>query len=154
MCEKVVGESVLDVTLETMKGAVNISKRNTVDPTFHDGMIGLTCLTDMGWQKCASGRIYNSSTSNQMIFCADTKLILDCEIKNNKCTVCNKIIVLEQDDEKHKNTIERLQTHYCTKHWEGSSKLMEDGAAITLVKRQPHENNFLSHGLSLMMTAL
>ena len=87
------------------------------------GTIGLTVSYDMGWQKCAGGRVYDSLSGHAyMIGCATGKVI-NMGVLCKKCSTCRTF---------NKKQIEP-PLHACPINHENSSGSMEASLCVTLV---------------------
>jgi len=115
-----------------------------VEPVVHDGntIWPLTCSFDMGWQKRAAGRIYNSPSGHAFLIGTLTGKIICCNIYCKGCSSCEKKWkkegiskeVATKDDQPGKlSFIEK--DHRCPCNYNGTSKSMETRSALSMVTK-------------------
>jgi len=92
----------------------------------------LTVLYDMGWQKRAAGRIYNSSSGHGFLIGAYTNKIIDRTCYSKSCCTCKRNWKKQglSCEEATKGEIlgeikSNIEDHRCPRNFNGSSKSME-----------------------------
>ena len=133
--------------LELEKNATN--KTYTTDE--YGPLPALSCMLDMGWQKRAAGRSYNSPSGVLHAVGGHSGKIISSFIYRNRCNLCAKLdrLVNERskmneiestDNENLKEitlNIEELEKHTCLKIFDGPSKSMETDAIVQLILCAP-----------------
>ena len=85
--------------------------------------IGISISYDMGWQKRATGRIYDSLSGHGYFIGYLGKNIVQYGLMKKKCSTCIRQNSLSLP----------FRSHRCAVNWEGSSGAMEAGLALKLV---------------------
>ena len=85
--------------------------------------IGISISYDMGWQKRATGRIYDSLSGHGFFIGCLSKNVVNYGLLNKKCSTC---IILNRHSSPFKE-------HNCLVNWEGSSSAIEAGLALNMV---------------------
>ena len=85
--------------------------------------IGISVSYDMGWQKRATGRIYDSLSGHGFFVGCLSKNVVRYGLLKKKCSTCNRQNRLSIPSGEHK----------CLVNWSGSSGTMEAALAFDLV---------------------
>ena len=111
-------------TEEEIDENINFFKSGEYDKMHQDlRSIGIAITYDMGWQKRATGRIYDSLSGHGFFIGALTRDIVQYGLKKKRCATCSCLNASAQP----------YADHNCTVNWEGSSGAMESALALTLV---------------------
>lgn len=121
--EQVAKRSCLNVVMKERD--IEIKKGAVED---ENGLIGLACSYDMGWQK--RGRAFNSLTGHGAVMGLQTGKIMGYASRNKRCRFC--------DSPRGRNNLQN--EHNCRKNHTGSSKIMETDVACQLFKEAPQGN--------------
>ena len=138
----------------SMNSALQEEKSQTTETYFtqkYGSMPALACMVDMGWQKRAAGRSYNSPSGVLHAVGGFSKKIISSFIYRNKCHICaeldhlvNKrleLIEKQNEEEVEELTIQinEIKKHTCLKNFDGPSKSMETDAIVQLVLHAPEK---------------
>ena len=118
--EQIAKRSCTNVT--TTEKEMEIKKGAKAD---ENGLIGLTCSYDMGWQK--RGRVFNSLTGHGAVMGLQTGKVMAYSSRNKKCRFCDR-------------PASQGKEHDCRKNHTGSSKIMETRVACQLFNDAPKSN--------------
>ena len=117
--EKVAKKSCIDVV--TKEREMEIENGAVAD---ENGLIGLACSYDMGWQK--RGRAFNSLTGHGAVMGLQTGKVMGYSSRNKRCRFC--------DSPRGKENAHHEKKHDCRKNHTGSLKIMETEVACQLFK--------------------
>ena len=84
--------------------------------------IGISVSYDMGWQKRATGRIYDSLSGHGFFVGCLSKNVVQYGLLKKKCSICNR-----------QNNLSLSSPHKCLVNWSGSSGAMEAALAFDFV---------------------
>jgi len=110
----------------------------------HDGTTiwPLTCSFDMGWQKHAAGRIYNSPSRHAFLVGTLTGKIICRTVYCKGCSSCEKKWKkdgISKEDAMKNETPGKLpyieKDHHCPHNYNGMSKAMEARSALSMVTK-------------------
>ena len=87
--------------------------------------IAITVSYDMGWQKRATGNIYDSLSGHGFYIGIHTQKIVDYGVMGKRCMKCD---IAERNGD-------IVEKHICTANWTGSSGSMEAGLALKMANR-------------------
>ena len=154
--EDVVGRAIKTVAKKSMKDALVeeiVLSKEAGDGTYQTEEYGelpsLTMGTDAGWQRRASGRLYNSASGVVHFVGVHTGKVCDTRLSINRCQMCEKIKVYkekiekgkarkkESNIQKFKTKMSKIKTHRCLKNFWGTSKAMEADSIVRLVRNFP-----------------
>ena len=96
---------------------LSLENGNSVDT---DGLVGITCSYDNGWQK--RGRACNSSTGHGAVRSLNSGNVLSNATRNKKCRTCQN----------SKSKGKPPKVHDCQSNYKGSSKYMETDVTCQL----------------------
>ena len=85
--------------------------------------VGISLSFDMGWQKRATGRIYDSLSGHGFFIGCLSKNVVEYGLLNKKCSTCMSL-------NRHSTP---FKEHDCLVNWDGSSGAMEAGLAFNLI---------------------
>ena len=110
--------------LLTSKNDLEKCKTATSLQTLHiENSTRLTCSYDMGWQKRAGGRIYDSISGHGFMIGCFTRKVVGWGVMRKKCKIC-EVMTQKYDD---------IHPHECLINYEGSSGAMESKLAVRMI---------------------
>ena len=154
--ENVLGNVLKQISEKSMTQALEEEIKKTKD-TYRTERYGLlpaiAAMVDMGWQKRAAGRSYNSPSGVLHAVGGQTGKIVSSYLYRNNCCKCQQLdnlvqkriqaIESEKKDEDKitelTEEINELEKHECLKNFTGPSKSMETDAIVQLIKQAPEQ---------------
>ena len=114
-------------------------------------MKAIVVLVDMGWQKRAAGRSYNSPSGVLHAVGGKTGKIIQTFVYCNRCQKCllqeglgRHLKMLDEISDRDeyieiKDKMKQNENHDCLKNFDGPSKSMEMDAIVQLIKMAPEK---------------
>jgi len=101
----------------------------------------LTVMYDMGWQKRAAGKHYNSSSGHGFLVVAYTNKVIKRVCYSHNCATCKsewkrqKLTAAEATKDELPGEVDNTikKTHRCPRNYNASSKLMEACGAVSMI---------------------
>ncbi len=125
-----------------LQNEIKIMKEKGIEPVMDNGkqIWPLTVSYDMGWQKRASGKQYNSSSGHGLLVALHTNKVISRIVYSRNCVACKKewkkkgITIQEATKDEPVGEIKtKITSHRCPRNFNGSSKSMEGSGAVALV---------------------
>jgi len=101
----------------------------------------LTGMYNMGWQKCAAGKHYNSGSGHGFLVAAYTNKVIKCVCYSHNCATCKsewkqqKFTAAEATKDELPGEVDNTikKTHCCPRNYNASSKSMEACGAVSMI---------------------